>query len=101
MAKAVLALSLSSNSITWKAPIESIPEKTVDLDNLARLSSMLPIGIELIELTSFKALKSTHHLMAPPFLGAATKPKFHGLQDFSITPCFNHLSICFLKSPSR
>jgi hypothetical protein len=36
--------------LKWKAPIESIPENTVDLDNLAKLSSMLPMGALEIEL---------------------------------------------------
>jgi hypothetical protein len=42
--------------MTWKAPIELIPENMVDLDNLAKLSSMLPMGLLEIEEISFKAL---------------------------------------------
>jgi hypothetical protein len=56
VAKAVLASSLSSSLITWNAPFESIPENMVDLDNPAKLSSMLPIGALEIEEISFKAL---------------------------------------------
>jgi hypothetical protein len=36
--------------------VESMPEKMVDLNNLAMLSSMLPIGALEIEEISFKAL---------------------------------------------
>jgi hypothetical protein len=77
-------LSFSLSSITWKALIESIPEKTVDLDNMARVSSMLPMGALEIELISFKALKSTHQRMVPPFFGAAKVPRAAGLLDHAV-----------------
>ena len=99
--KAVFSLSSGRMETTWKAPVPSMPEKTLECANRLRLSAMEGIGKLSLWVTWLRRRKSQTHLVLPFFLATASKGKLQGDCEGSITSCLSQWFTCSLKSGSN